>query len=570
MLLELHVENFALIDRLDLALGPGLNVLTGETGAGKSIIVDAIEVALGGRASADYVRSGEDKSVIQVLFDINGNRDVLTRLEQLGLEPPGDGLLLLSREVLRSGRSSCRINGRLVTAAMGKEVTQLLVDIHGQHEHQSLVRPEYQLELLDYFGGPELQSLRGEVKALYERWQEIKGELRGLQGDSKERARRMDLLRFQVEEIDAAGLRPGEEEELAAERQVLAYGERLKEITGRAYALLHTGSPSQPSLLDLLGKLAGELREAARYDPSLDNLAGEIQGSWYQLAESARDLRRYEEGLQLNPQRLAEVEQRLQELSRLRRKYGDTIEEILRYRQEAAAEMERLTGAEETVLALEAERGGLEARLKELAAQLSGLRQQAAGELCRRVVTELAALGLERAQFIINLAREDIGPRGQDRAEFLLSSNEGEPVKPLGRVASGGEISRVMLGIKTILAHADAVPTVIFDEIDAGVGGRATVTVAERLAVLASKRQVICITHLPQIASVGDHHFKIFKVVDSGRTKTLIVPLGPEERAEELARMMGGDPGGTTLQHAREMLEAGARIRCRLRHPDAS
>lgn len=567
MLSELRVENLAIIDKLGVVFAPGLNVLTGETGAGKSIIIDAVELVLGGRASADFVRAGSERATIEALFDITDLAPVRRELAELGLDDD-DSQLVLSREITRGGRSASRINGRPVTAAMLRRVTQHLVDLHGQHEHQSLLQPERHLELLDSFAGAEALALRRRVAELHRAVRRVEDELRQLTGDAKDRARQLDLLQFQLNEIDAARLIPGEDVALHEERSRLAGAEKLFAACERAYASLRGGDEGGQGAVDAIGTALAELEEMARIDAAVGPTLEALRGILYQLDDLARDLGRYRDAIEFNPERLEEVLQRLDQIAGLKRKYGDSIEEILRYREEVAAGIERIIGSEEAAASLSAERDRLGVALGEAAAALSEARRTAARALEEGVAAELADLGMPRTVLKVAFGQEEaddgfpcggrrlrIGPRGCDQVEFLLSPNPGEPLLPLAKIASGGELSRIMLALKTILAGADEVPTVIFDEIDAGIGGRAAQAVAEKLARVAAARQVLCVTHLPQIAAMADAHYAISKHVAGERTHTRIMQLGEEERAEEVGRMLGGaEVTAKTREHAREML----------------
>lgn len=571
MLVELRIENLAIMDKLGVSFTPGLNVLTGETGAGKSILIDAVELVLGGRASADFVRSGSERAVVEALFDIVGLAAVGAELADLGLDDGGSELVL-SRELTRAGRSSSRINGRPVTAAMLRRVTQHLVDIHGQHEHQSLLQPERHVDMLDSFAGERALELRRRVGDLHREVRRIEDELRQLVGDDKDRARQLDLLRFQLDEIDGAKLAPGEDVSLHDERRRLAGAERLSAACERAYASLRGGEDSGPSAADAIGAALAQLEEASRIDAALEPAVEVLRGLSYQLDDAVRELARYRDAVEANPERLDEVARRLDQIAGLKRKYGDSIDEILRYRDEVAAGIDRITNSEQEVARLEAARERAGAALGEAAAELGAVRREAASGLEGGVAAELADLGMPRTVLRVQFTQEEdeagflcdgrrlrIGPRGADQVEFLLSPNPGEPLLPLARIASGGETSRIMLALKTILASVDQVPTVIFDEIDAGIGGRAAQAVAEKLARVAAARQVLCVTHLPQIAAMAHTHFGISKLVESERTHTAIESLSAAARIDEVARMLGGaEVTAKTREHASEMLSLAA------------
>jgi len=553
VILDLHVENFAIIDDLRLRFGPGLNVLTGETGAGKSIVIDAVEVALGGRALTDYVRHGAERALVEITF---GDLSEVARqgVEAMGLGEPGDELVL-SREILASGRSLARVNGRSVTAQMLKTLSSLLIDIHGQHEHQSLLDPQRHLDLLDGFGGENIIQSRQALEARFEEASRLRLELSSLGMNERERAQRLDILEYQVREIRSARLSPGEEEELLSRQRVLANAERLAELCSGAFALLHENDGT--SCQELAGRAAALLGDAARLDPSLERLTAGLSHVQDAIQEMARDLRDYLDRIEYDPGALAQVEERLEAIARLKRKYGGTIEEVLRFQEEASREIERLQGSEEMARLLQDKLKDAEDLLFKEALSLSGLRREAAMELERRVKAELLELDMPRVELAVAFSqRESPGPDGLDQVEFQLSANPGEPPRPLHRVASGGELSRIMLAMKAALAEADGIPTLIFDEIDAGIGGKAARVLGRKLGALGNRRQVICVTHLAAIASWAGFHFSVRKVEGNGRTVARVALLDGEARLEEIARMLGGEVSETTLKHAAEMLKA--------------
>lgn len=580
MLLEIGIEQFALIESLRLQFTGGLNVLTGETGAGKSIVLDAVLAALGGRTSADVVRAGEERAIVEAVFDLSHLPEVVQGLAEAGIAMDEESLMVVRREISRGGRSAIRINGRTVTAGMLREAAQGLVDLHGQHEHQSLMQAEKHMDLLDQYGGSLLQTegksldlldkyggtpligLRQELSSVLVRLAAIQTELRSLVGDERDRARREDLLRFQVEELNAAKLRSGEEEELEAERQVLAHAEKLKLATATAYGQLYEGVGRQPSVVDLLGRIRNELTDVLRHDPLLADAVELVNSALVHAQEAGHLLSVYQDRIDLDPARLGRVEARLDQLHSLKRKYGDSVPEMIAYLESIQSELERLSNSQELITALQAEeqRAGQEG--ERLAALLTSARQAAARELGKRVARELAELGMASARFevVVEAPREatyrNLTARGWDRVEFLFSPNPGEPVKPLARIVSGGEMSRIMLALKVILARVDGVPTLVFDEVDTGISGRAAQAVAEKLARIAVDRQVLCVTHLPQVAAMADSHFLIAKASQGGRTVTRVGRLDEAGRAEELARMISGAAiSEPTLEAARDLLK---------------
>jgi len=553
VLREVYIENFALIEKLRLSFEPGLNILTGETGAGKSIVIDALEVGLGGRASAEMVRSGEERALVEVVIDA-ATEELKTLLESAGHQPEEDGVLLLGREIYRNGRTVARINGRVATASLLREIGAALVDIHGQHEHQSLLNPERQLELLDRYGGAELQALVQQVGRLYQDLRDLEREMATFSGNERDRARQVDLLTYQLKELKAAALRAGEEDEILAERRLLANAEKLWAQTSQAYEIVY-GGENGGSTLDLLGRVRAAIQEAARLDEALKPLLGTVDAAIYQLEDLAQDLRKYRDRITFDPERLAELDQRLDLINNLKRKYGDTIAEILAYQREAAAELERLIRGEETLKRLEEKRGELYRQAMALAGEIRSKRQAAATRLQEKIGEGLAELRMPGTVFRVELSPlDELSPRGLDRVEFLFSPNRGEPPRSLSKIASGGELSRVMLAIKSILAELDDIPTVIFDEVDAGVGGDAARSVGAKLDQLARSRQVLVVTHLAQIAAFADVHYRLEKGTKGDRTVSWARAVHGEERVREIARLLAGGDSQVSLDHAREIL----------------
>ncbi|MQL52083.1 DNA repair protein RecN [Desulfofundulus thermobenzoicus] len=555
MLLSLDIQDFGLIDGQTIAFTPGLNVLTGETGTGKSIIIEALQLALGGRARSEFIRTGRERARVTAMFDIGGLPAVEQLLLDAGIPLEEDGTLILSRELAASGRHTCRINGQVVTLGTYREAALHLVDIHGQHENQSLFNPDVHRDLLDRFGG--LWPLREEVAALYRQWQKVKTRLEDLRRGARDRLQRMDMLAYHVEEIDRAQLSPGEDEELVRERNRLANAEKIAALAARSYAALHGGEDGFPGVLDLLGQASRDMDELGGVDAALLPLAESLHNVLYQVEDVCRELSQYRDGIEYNPERLQLVEERLSRIRELKRKYGDSVEEILHYRQEAAAELEALQSGEENAAALEEEAARREREWQEKAGALSAARRRIAGRLQEDVTRELADLEMGRVNFQV-LFEELPGPAasGRDRVEFLISPNPGEPLKPLARIASGGELSRIMLATRSILAAVDELPTLVFDEVDTGIGGRTLQAVAEKLASIALSRQVICVTHSVQIASFARTHWRIFKQVENGQTCTRVEMLDKEGRLAELARMLGGrEVDGLAMDHARYLLE---------------
>ena len=579
MLRELMVQSFALIDELRLEFGPGFTVLTGETGAGKSIIIDALNAVLGERMGADAIRGGEATARVEAVFDAADAPRALAALDAAGLRDGADTTLILSREIA-GGRSQYRVNRRASTLGALQEIGRHLVDIHGQHEHQALIHEENHLAFLDVFGGPEHLALRARYEAQFRAFDEARAALRAARMDERERAQRADMLRFQVDEIDRAELRADEEETLRAERLRLQHAERVREGIAAACGLLD-GEPEGALAARAAVETAGrEVAGLAKIDPELAAVAAEVDQAGVIIREAARTLTDYLERLQADPERLEAIERRMADIAALKRKYGDTLAEVLDFRERAAAELERFDNIETRREELLAE---LERRAKDagdLAAELSVARRQLAERLRTVIEAELGGLGMPAAGFEAALEhREDVeglpvpdgrrlraDARGVDICSFRFNANAGEALRPLNKVASGGELSRLMLAFKSVCSRGGEIPTIAFDEIDAGIGGRVAHAVGERLAAVAGRGQVLCVTHLPQIARLADAHIAVSKQTRGGRTVIRAAHLEDAARVDEIARMLGGaEDDATARQHARELLTDAAAHRATMR-----
>ncbi len=566
MLRELWVRNLALIDELRLEFAQGLNVLTGETGAGKSIIIDAVGLVLGGRGTAEMIRAGAESAVVEGVFDLGDRGEIRAALAELGIEAP-DGTVALYRELGTGGRGRCRVNGQTVTSLTLARLGGLLVDIHGQHEHQSLLHPDKQLDLLDRVAGEEVLRLRTSFGEGYARLVSLREELARLRGNEEELKKRVELLRFQAEEIAEAKLQPDEDERLQAEHDLFASSERLFEATARAYELLYESGSGQAAL-EMIGEARRALEAVAGVDNRLEPCLNLLREAAAQCEEAARELRSYRERLEFDPGRLAEVERRLDEIARLKRKYGRTVNEIIAFGARVAEELNGIEHRDERLAGLEKEVGEAEARLAGTGRRLSSLRKAQARNLQAEIARQLEDLNMGKVSFQIDLnfaddpnglpcdgRRVGMSPRGLDRIEFLVAPNPGEGLKPMLKIASGGELSRIMLALKAILAEVDELPTMIFDEIDVGIGGRTAQAVAEKMLLIGRARQVIAVTHLPQIASLAHRHFLIEKSVAGQRTSVSVRALDMPQRVIELARMLGGaEVTELTRRHAQEML----------------
>lgn len=552
MLREIHIQNFALIDSLALTFGEGLNILTGETGAGKSVVIGALTLVLGERASANVVRAGADRAQVEAVFDLcDASAATRERLAAMGLDDDGEEVLILSRELSKSGKSQCRINGRLMPVSSLREIADGLIDIHGQHEHQTLLAPERHIDLLDGWLGVDAAALREDVARSFSEIGQIRRELEALRGEARERARNLDLYRFQKDEIESANLRPGELDELAHERNRLANAEKLASAADAAYESL--GSDA----LDALNSALAAIERAALLDESLQAITQQLTEAVAYAEESRRSLRAYRDDIEFNPERLEEIGDRLNLIYSLQRKYGDTVEEIAAYADDLARRLDTLENSEAREAELTRSLKSAEVQLERSAGELSKLRHGASERFAQAVMGEIQDLGMAGTVFEVSIEPQPATSKGIDRVEFLLSPNLGEPLRPLAKIASGGEISRLMLAMKSVLAQAAFVPTLIFDEIDVGVGGRTAGVLAAKLSALALHAQILCITHLPQIASQpASAHFHVEKRVVAGRTVVNVHRLDQEGRVEEIGRMLGGTGrSDTALQHAREMLQ---------------
>jgi len=562
MLLELNVSNFALIEDLKISFSPGLNVLSGETGAGKSIIIGAINLLLGERAAVEQIRQGSEQTLIEgaVRVEPQLEAELGSLLEGAGISIEDE--LLLAREVSRNGRSVARVNGRAVPVAFLKEIGQLLVDLHGQHQHQSLLRQDQHIELLDSFGGEALLRTRKKLSELWRRKLDLKKELSAFGEDNAERERRIDLYAYQVKEISEASLRPDEDEELAEREKLLSNAEKICNIVARLYGELFSGEEEgmEQSVVDRLGRLSVLISEAVAIDRNLEPLVDLFSAATAQLSEVAHELRDYQTKFDFEPSELFAIQERLNLINALKRKYGGTTEAALDFCSEAQREMERLQNSEAMVAKIETDLDELADQLVKESTELSRLRKESATELERLIEECLLELALPNARFAVKLDRkQEVSVLGIDTVEFQFSANRGEEVKPLAKIISGGEVARVMLALKTALARQDLIPTLIFDEVDSGIGGATIQSVAEKLSELARHHQVMCVTHSPQIASMADSHIRLYKEVRGERTLTRANLLADEERRQELARMLdGAGIDQVSLQHVDNMLTRAA------------
>ena len=559
----------ALIKELNIEFEEGLNVLTGETGAGKSIIIEAIDLILGGYAASDLIRDGKDSLVVEGLFLLAPQEKELMSNLNLDAEiVDEEGDLLIRREVNKKGRNKCWINQRLINLSTLQEIGTFLVDLHGQHNHQSLLDSSKHIDLMDNLGGDKIIKYRKELFDNYRRWREKSKKLFQLLKDKEENFKKIDFLKFQLEEIDKTSLVEGEDKALEEEEMVLKNAEKIIETMEKANFILYEGGLEQSSVRDSLNEVSADLGEIASLDRRIEKIRENLKEVGYQFEDIVNEIVKYKDKIDLNSQRLKEVEGRLNLINSLKSKYGSTIEEILEYRQKIFQELENIDYSEDKLGKLKEEVNSLEDLISTISHNLSINRIKIAEDLQKMVVRELEDLNMKRCQFKVSInSYEDdngieidckkykIGPKGIDDIEFMISPNVGERLRPLARIVSGGEVSRIMLALKSILSEVDQVPTLIFDEIDSGVGARLGEVIAQKLKTLSKKRQVICVTHLPQIACRAGRHFFIEKYILNNQTGIRLIEMEGEERVKEIARMLDGSQmSEITIRHAQKML----------------
>lgn len=554
MLRELDIRNFAIIDTLSVSFSEGMTVLTGETGAGKSIIIDAVHLLAGGRGSQEFIRHGSKKAEIEGLFTIDDPfHPVFRKLSEFGIES-SEGDIILRRELNEKGRNVCRINGKLVTISILREVGATLIDIHGQHETQELMNERKHLFLLDQFAGEPLKKPKESYANTYNKYMKLKREFSSYNENEQQIAQRIDLLSYQLREIEEAGLIAGEEEELQAERKRLQNFNKIYS----SIAAAHEAIQGETKGLDWVGSAMDELEQAAAVDEEFKPAAEAVSSAFYQLQDSAAEMKRMIDVMEFDPARLNEIEDRLAQLQTLKRKYGSSVEEILLYARQQSEELDKLLNRDKRLQLDQEKLDELAEDLKVEAEELSILRKQAAVDLSAAIMEQLKALYMEKASFEVQftpLAAGKFDANGGESVSFLISTNMGEPLKPLAKVASGGELSRMMLALKTIFSKHQGITSIIFDEVDTGVSGRVAQAIADKIAAISMNSQVLCISHLPPVAAMADQHLFIEKRVEKQRTTTAVSELDGEERTEEMSRMMSGaEITDLTLQHASELL----------------
>lgn len=567
MLQELRIQNLAIIDKLEIDFSNGLNVMTGETGAGKSIIVDALELVLGGRASAELIRTNADEAVVEAGFDIEGNNKIADLISSFGIEND-NSRVIIKRIVSRAGKNRIYINNSLTNLSTLSAIGDELVDIHGQHEHQSLLKTDKHIDILDAFGSAgydkKIYELRRDVEGCYNKLRSLKERLSELENREKNRIKEEEFLRYQIREIEEAALNSKEDEELLSKKSVAANAGKLASLSNSAYEGLYE---ADASVIKELSKILNAVKEISKIDNRVEETVKLCESAVFQLEESADFLRGYKEKIEFDADEFAKIDDRLDLINRLKKKYGSTIEDILLSLEEAKKRLQAMEKLDEDIGDIKA---GIDKERKDvsiLSMELSKKREKVAKDIEKKVEAELSDLNMKKTRFVVKMWKESgsdtedgfsLTSKGIDKIEFLISANLGEEPKSLSKIASGGELSRIMLALKAILADADSVPTLVFDEVDAGIGGGVAETVGERLKRIAKGHQVFCITHLPQIAGYADSHYFVEKKAEGSRTITKVVKLKEDGRVKELARMLGGKKiTETTLKHAEEMLRQG-------------
>ena len=565
MLLELNIANIALIESLRIEFAQGFNVLTGETGSGKSIVVDCMNLVLGGRADRDFVRTGAEKGSVQALFDIAKNSAAKAILGEMDIDCE-DGMVAVSREISRSGRNICRISGVIVPLNTLRRLTGTLLDIHGQHEHQSLLDPAKHIAFLDAYGDNRHNELRAQAAKLHSERVKMESELKKNMLDAAERERLSDMLGFQIQEIASAKLKKGEEERLIARLRILENSEKIRTNVETAYEAAYAGAGRTPSAQELLLRAANAMDKLSQIDERYAELGLRLREMVYSVQDIGYELRDILDHMESDPELIEKVSKRLETIDRLERKYGPNLDDVLNFYASAVERLEGIQTGDAHIDALKTELAKKDAELGEVCTQLTASRRELAQRLAQAIMQQLRDLGMGRARLEIRI--ESL-PRptanGLDSVEFLISANPGEPLKPMASVASGGELSRIMLALKAISMEADGVDSMVFDEIDTGVSGRMAQTVGEKMCAIARDHQVLCVTHLPQIAALGDAHFVVEKHTDGTTTETVVRRLDSEGRIHELSRLVGGAEDSTSsLSHAKHMLEDAECVRRKL------
>ncbi|EIA33163.1 DNA repair protein RecN [Ligilactobacillus salivarius] len=552
MLQELSIKDFAIIDEIQISFQPKMTVLTGETGAGKSIIIDALGLLAGGRGSTEFIRKGEKKAVIQGLFTLPREANTYNILEEYGIDSE-DGQIILQRDLYRGGRNICRINGMMVNLATLRKIGETLIDIHGQNEHQELMKPENHIDLLDEYD-KKTSELRNQYQVVYQNYRKLKLSMEKKEADEKAWAQRLDMLNFQVKEIEEAGLKINEEDELVEEKNKLDNFQAIHDALELSYQIL---SGEKIDVVGNLGNAMNELSDVSDLSENLQEINTKISDAFYSLEDAARDISDELDSMEWNGERLNEIEERLELIHQLKRKYGDTIEDILHYHSRIVKELREMENAEQNSEKQERQLSEALEKVKELAIKLSKQRKKSAKKLEKMIHEQLSALYMDKAVFEVKfLNNSKLYSKGIDKVEFYIQTNPGEEMGPLAKIASGGELSRIMLALKTIFSQKMGVTSIIFDEVDTGVSGRVAQAIAEKISQISNNSQVLCITHLPQVAAIADNHYYISKSVNDGRTETSLKELDEKQKIREIARMLSGSEiTELTLKHAEELIK---------------
>ncbi|TCU72771.1 DNA replication and repair protein RecN [Tissierella praeacuta] len=557
MLVELNIKNFAIIEELKINFTKGLNIITGETGSGKSILIEAIGIILGSRSNREFIQSGYEKAILEGVFYIEEPSNIMPLLREYSIDMDKDNLLIISKEIYLNGPSLSRINGRNVTLNMLKSITTKLVDIFGQHEHQSLLNSSNHEILIDSFGDMEMMELKSRIKVYYNEWSNERKKLEKLSMDSSERDREIDILRFQVQEIEEAKLNKNDDYNIENEYKKLANINEIVHSIGQSLTCINNESFGSASIFDLMNKSISLINNAKKFDEKLTGLHKRFEGISYELEDIYIELKDYLYSIDIDTERLNFLSERINLVNKLKKKYGNTIDMILDFRDKCQERLDELLNFEKEFEKTNNRILELEKNLEIYSTKLSYKRKEISKKLEKSIKEELTELNMTKVDFKVDFNKKsEFTLCGQDKIEFLISTNVGEDLKPLSKIVSGGEMSRIMLAFKSILAFFDKIPTMIFDEIDTGISGRTAQIVGEKIYAISKGHQVICISHLPQIAALADSHYVINKIDSKGRTKTVVSRLSDKERIEEMARLLGGvDLTDTTIRHASEMIE---------------
>lgn len=554
MLLQINIENFALIEKLTVTFDKGFNILSGETGAGKSILIDAINYVLGGKSNKGFIRTGEDKTFVEAIFTIENDR---TEIELKNMEIEYEDIVIISRETFKTGKSITKVNGKSILVSSLKSISDTLIDIHGQHENQNLLEAANHIFYIDNYGEEKISSAKKSFNALFENLMEIEKKIKSLIGSSSESEKLLDFLKYQIDDIDKAGLKVGEDIELEEKFKVISNSESISKVFSEAAEILYDGNENAKSVYDLCGYVLNRLRSVEQSSDKIKKITNSLEEAYYNIEQIVGDIRTVKDSVYFDEKELEYVNSRLFQIDNYKKKYGSTIEEIIIYKQKIEKQYEEFIHKEEIVAKLNSEKEKVYKKLIVEAKKLSKLREDIAKELEFEVKKELDYVGLEKSTFKIKVefSEKGIGSNGGDKVQFLISTNPGEPLKPLEKVVSGGELSRIMLALKTVFVDKDKIPSVIFDEIDTGISGRIAQSVAEKMYTISTRHQVFCVTHLPQIACMSDIHFLVSKASKNDKTYTNIKRLGCDEKRRALAQMIGGsEVTKLTMEHAAEMI----------------